>query len=85
MKKIVSDGYIVAVSANYGEEITDSEYNSVMEKINSAPTAPAGYRYQLKTDLTWELCELPVTPEDTDQELTAEETLDIIVGGGSNA
>lgn len=81
MRKIVADGYIVAVSANYGEEITDSEYNAIMEKINSAPNAHIGYRYQLKDDLTWELFELPVTAEDADPELRDEEALAIIMGG----
>lgn len=80
MKKIVSNGYIVALSSRHGTDISDSEYQSISEKIHSAPTAPSGYRYQLRENLTWELCELPAS-EDADPELRAEEALAIIMGG----
>ena len=84
--KIVNVDYLLAVgTGNGGEEITEAEYNNIVDIIRSSPTAPEGYGYRLKSDLTWELLELPVTPEDADPELTAEETLDIILGGGANA
>lgn len=84
--KIIKDEYILAIGVGTtGATIYEDEYNSILAAIQSCPSAPNGYGYRLKTDLTWELCELPVTPEDTDPELTAEEALDIIVGGGSDA
>ena len=84
--KIVSGDYLLAVGAgNGGEEITEVEYNDIVDMIRSSPTVPEGYGYRLKSDLTWELYELPVTAEETDPELTAEEALDIILGGGSDA
>lgn len=84
--KIVNGDYLIAVgTGNGGEEITEAEYNNIVDMIRRSPAAPEGYGYRLKSDLTWELWELPVTAEETDPELTAEEALDIILGGGSDA
>lgn len=84
--KIVDGDYLLAVgTGNGGEEITEAEYSNIVDMIRSGPTAQEGYGYRLKSDLTWELYELPVTAEETDPELTAEEAIDIIVGGGANA
>lgn len=77
--KTLTDGYINSISTGCGgEEITAEEYSAIMEVLQSAPAAPDGYGYRLKSDLTWELCELPVVEE---VELTAEEALTIILGG----
>ena len=68
-----------------GSEITEAEYNKIREIIRNRPTAPEGYGYRLTESLEWELYELPHA-EDTDEELTDSEALDIIVnGGGGNA
>lgn len=84
--KIVNGDYLLAVgTGNGGEEITEAEYDNIMEVIRSSPIAPEGYGYRLKSDLTRELYELQVMAEETDPELTAEEAIDIIVGGGANA
>lgn len=84
--KLKNGDYLLSVgTGNGGEEITETEYDNIMDVIRSGPTAPEGYGYRMKSDLTWELWELPVTPEDADHEITAEEALDIIVGGGANA
>ena len=82
--KQIHGGYITAIGvAIFGEEITSEEYSTILKVIQSKPTASDGYDYRLKTDLTWEQYELP--PKDLDPELTAEEALDIIVGGGADA
>ena len=62
-----------------GKEITESEYNRIKAIIDNRPTAPDGYGYRLTADLEWELYELPA--EEDDPELSAEEALEIIVGG----
>lgn len=59
--------YIVSVSeGTIGEnEITESEYETIMDAIGTLPSQPAppeGFGYRLKTDLTWELFELPPSP-----------------------
>lgn len=54
---IAKDGYIIAV------EKSDSNYEDVLKAINTRPTAPDGYGYRLREDLTWELYELPVVEE----------------------
>ena len=83
--KIVDNNCIVAVGVDTGgTEITEPEYNTILSIIHDKPEAPAGYGYHLRTDLTFELYELPAV-EDIDPELTGEEALDIILGGGTNA
>lgn len=81
-EKIIENGYISScVCCFNGNEaegnISKSEYDAISAILLSAPTAPDGYSYRLKEDLTWELYELPVVEE----ELTAEEALSIILGG----
>ena len=76
----IQDDYIAALSTGSGgEEITQEEYEHVLSLVRSCPKADTGYQYRLKTDLTWELVELP--PEDTDPEISESEALDIILGG----
>lgn len=78
--KLINNGYLVAVgSGSGGTEITEAEYNNLLSVIHNKPTAPEGYDYRLKADLSWELYELPPVPED--DEITAEEALEIIRGG----
>lgn len=78
--KIIIDGYLVAIGTGAGgEEITEDEYNNLREVIHNKPTAESGFDYRLREDLTWEKYELPPVPDD--DELTAEEALDIITGG----
>ena len=82
--KITKDGYILAIgSGTTGTAISEDEYNSILAAIQSCPSAPYGYGYRLTADLKWELHEHPAAVDDP--ELTAEEALDIITGGGSNA
>ena len=77
--KYIEDGYITAIGINAeGEEITDTEYNEIMEVIHAKPSAEYPMDYRLKTDLTWELYEIvPPVPVD---EPTAEEVLAILTG-----
>ena len=71
--KNIDGGYLVSISTGSGhEEITQEEYNQILEVICSRPTAEAGYGYRLKTDLTWELYELPPV-EEADEEATIED------------
>lgn len=59
--KYINDNYIVGVGtgAGTGSEITEDEYNEILDKINNRPTAPEGFTYRLTTALEWELVELP--------------------------
>lgn len=78
--KIINNGYLVAVgNGSGGTEITEAEYNNLLEVIRNKPSAESGFDYRLKADLTWEKYELPPVPED--DEITAEEALEIIRGG----
>ena len=69
---IISDSYVVCVGhGTIGTEITESEYNTIMQKIQNKPADPEGYTYKLCADnLEWELVELPpIEPEPlTDEE-----------------
>lgn len=59
--KYINDNYIIGVGtgAGTGSEITEDEYNEILDKINNRPTAPEGFTYRLTTALQWELVELP--------------------------
>lgn len=65
----------------YGEEITGTQYNEILSMLRNPPEAPAGYGYRLTKSVEWELYELP-EPE-TDPELTDEDALRILLGGGN--
>lgn len=76
--KVIQNGYITVIgTGNGGEEITEQEYNAIYAAIGDKPKAADGYDYRLKTDLTWELYELPPEPE----EVSADEALEILLGG----
>lgn len=63
--KMIIDGYLIAVgNGSGGEEITEAEYNNLLEVIRNKPSAESGYDYRLKADLTWELYELPIVEEE---------------------
>lgn len=54
--KLENGDYLLSVgTGNGGEEITETEYDNIMDTIRSSPTATEGYGYRLKSDLTWEL------------------------------
>ena len=77
--KIVADNYIVAIgTGNGGEEITETRYNEILSMLRNRPVAPDGFDYRLTKELEWELQELPAEEE---PELSAEEALEIILGG----
>ena len=58
-QKIVKDGYINSVvdGVSIGN-ITEAEYEEILEVIRNRPEAQSGYAYRLKEDLTWEKCEI---------------------------
>lgn len=75
--KQISDNYILAIGTGYGgEEITESEHNTIMSVIQSRPHAE-GKGYRLRTDLTWEEYDLP-TPDPEEEEITLEGVLDML-------
>ena len=54
--KLIENGYFLGVGVGTGGiEITEEEYNSLLEIILNHPEVPEGYGYCLKEDLTWEL------------------------------
>ena len=76
----VENEYIVSVQiGGAGIPITDEEYNAIADAIRNSPESPDGFIYRLKTDLSWELHELP-TP-DPDPEISDSEAIAIITGG----
>lgn len=76
--KNIKDEYITVIGTGAGDvEITQEEYENILSVIRNRPTPEAGYDYRLRTDLTWELVEAPAV----DDEIGADEALDIILGG----
>ena len=63
--KIVEGDYVLAIGTGIGGvEITEEEYNTILQALYTGPTPEDGYDYKLKTDLTWELVELPTKEEE---------------------
>ncbi len=65
-QKIVKDGYINSIvdGVSIGN-ITEAEYDEILEVVRNRPEAQSGYIYRLKEDLTWEKHELlPESGED---------------------
>lgn len=80
--KQIEDGFLTAIGTGPGgEEIAKEEYDEIMAVIRSCPAAEPGTMYRLRPDLTWEQVEVPVIPEE-EQEISDEQALDIILGGG---
>lgn len=68
--KYINKNFIIGVgTGSGGEEITEKEYNSILEKINNRPEAPEGYSYRLTTAMKWELCEVPKIEPTTEEEI----------------
>lgn len=60
----IENGYIVSlVKGVVNGNISENDYNNVLEIIKNKPTANDGFDYRLKEDLTWELYELPKIEE----------------------
>lgn len=72
--KYINDKYIIGVGIGLGgEEITEQEYNSILDKINNCPEAPEGYSYRLTTAMEWKLCEVSKTEPTTEEIIESEE------------
>ena len=68
--KYINDKFIIGVGiGSGGEEITEQEYNALLDKINNRPEAPEGYSYRLTTDMEWEVCEVPKIEPTTEEEI----------------
>ena len=72
VKVFINNGYIISImrGADVGN-ISDAEYQAIMDKVNRKPTPPDGYDYRLTVDLEWEMFELP---KETDEPETDEAT-----------
>ena len=80
--KHIENGYITMFGQGKGAvTITKEEYDVLKETVRNRPTAPDGFDYRLREDLTWELYELPVAEVDPDPEITDTEALEILLGG----
>ena len=97
-KKLSSDGYIFALekreTTTAGIEITEAEYNTLLSEIwekaalanqlykgeITIDAVPAEWREEIQRRVDERLIDI-----DDDPDLSAEEALDIILGGGANA
>ena len=75
--KVINGEYITEIGTGLnGEEITESEYNEILNLINNKPPRTETTDYRLKNDLTWEPYEVEPEPDIP----TAEELLEILMG-----
>lgn len=77
---MISKSSVTGICYFNGTEITQDEYDKIRAIIAEKPQAPDGYGYHLTDDLKWELYKLPAE-EEADDEIGADEALDIILGG----
>lgn len=76
--KVVSDGYILSIgTGSIGIEISEEEYNEILDIIRSKPAGSDTTDYSLRTDLTWEA----YTVEPVDPDIDEAEAYNIIFGG----
>lgn len=79
-KKVVVGGYILGVGVvEKGGNIDFAEYDRLSKILHGMPVAPDGFYYALRTDETWALIEA----KQEENEPTADEVLNIILGGGA--
>ena len=72
--KYIKDKYIIGVGTGAGGgEITEQEFNNILDKINNCPEAPEGYSYRLTTAMEWELAEIPKIEPTTKDFIESEE------------
>ena len=72
--KYINDKYIIGVgTGSGGEEITEQEYNAILDKINNRPEAPDGYSYRLTITMEWELAEIPKIEPTAEEIIESEE------------
>ena len=72
--KYINDNFIIGVGTGAGgEEISEQEYNSILDKISNRPEAPEGYSYRLTTAMEWELCEVSKIEPTTEEEIIESE------------
>ena len=78
--KLISDGLILSFGEGQtGTEITEEEYDDILNALADKPEATENIDYQLKEDLTWE----PYYIDIADLEPTLEEkaeSYDILIG-----
>lgn len=57
--KYIVNGYILYIGKGNKEiQITEGEYNKILDIIHNKPQAPEGHDYMLKENLEWELIEV---------------------------
>ena len=77
--KKIENGYIIAIgTGGGGTKISKSSYDEIMSIIQNKPPRTETTDFRLKKDLTWEEYERPIDP--ADDEIDAEEALDILLG-----
>lgn len=62
-KKIIENGFIVAISdtIDYGEDITEQEYNTIINLISNKPQVASGFVAMLNNrELEWEIIKAQV-------------------------
>lgn len=79
--KLIENGHITAIgTGGGGTEITEQEYNEIMSVIQSKPERTETTDFRLLENLTWE--EYEREPEPVDDEISAEEAFEIMMGRG---
>lgn len=77
--KIVIGGYIMGVGTGGGGiEISESEYNEIIDCLQTKPVSIENVGYRLKENLTWESFEIELPDEPSFEDKA--EAYDILIG-----
>lgn len=82
--KDVQDGFIAAIgTGGGGVEITEAEYQNIMAVIQNKPQRTETTDHHLTVNLEWVEYER-IDPPDDESDASAEEILDILLGGADD-
>lgn len=80
MRVTIVNGYVSTIGT--GVEISEEMSRKIASALTDRRTAPDGYEYRLRAEtLEWELVEIQPAPDPAEEEIPAEEALNIITGG----
>ena len=77
--KRIEGQYIAGIGTGAGgTEITQEEYDSILQTIHSRPALPDGYGCRLTTDMNWVQYALPAVEEEVDEATALAELMEVL-------
>lgn len=82
MHYYIQNGNYIATSRLLpgAEEITEAQYNAMLDILMARPDIPEGYGARLTEALTWELYPLPPSRDPADEDISDQELGSMLMG-----